>query len=367
MKRSVFGSILRKASGPFRTLSLWIKKRLGLIGEPHILIYNCFGNEHAVFVTGSVMEGRGLSKPEPYQTAWKNITSMIARYMSDVIPGVRVQLTAGQSELVLTTDGNGTFKTMLTPGDGSGLFSHVECTLLDAVREDQGTITAIAPLAYVEPEPDFHIISDIDDTVMVSHSTQFLKKMRLMLMRNALTRSPFEGVADFYMALRGRKDSGGERSIFYVSGSEWNLYDLLVDFFSSKGIPPGQLLLSDVRKNIWSLFSAGNTYLDKVNRIRDLFVHFPSADFILIGDSGQKDPEIYLEIASMFPSRVKTVYIRVVGSRRKKKRIDRLAEEADRTGIEMVGVETTGEAMAHAQKKGYVRTMADTAPDSMKQ
>jgi phosphatidate phosphatase APP1 len=367
MKRIGFNSILIKASGPFRMLSLWIKKKLGLIGEPHIVIYNCFGNEHNVFITGVVMTGRGLMKPKADQTAWKNMMSMVARYMSDVIPGVRVKLSAGSSSVVLTTDSNGTFRTMITPGFGSDLFTHVECNLLDTVSEDQGTITAIAPLAYIEPEPDFHVISDIDDTVMVSHSTRFLMKMRLMLFRNAHTRSPFEGVAEFYHALTGQQGSPGGRTIFYVSGSEWNLYDLIVDFFSNKGIPSGPLLLSDARKNIWSLFTSGNTYLEKVNRIKDLFTHFPSAEFILIGDSGQRDPEIYLEIASMFPSRVRTVYIRMVGSRRKKKRLERLMKEAKNSGIEMVAVETSSEAMTHAQKKGYARISTDIAPASMKQ
>jgi phosphatidate phosphatase APP1 len=81
--------------------------------------------------------------------------------------------------------------------------------------------------------------------VLQSSVTNFLKMARMVLLGNAHTRLPFEGVAAFYRALQ-RGASGGEfNPIFYVSNSPWNLYDLLEDFMDVHGVPAGPLFLRD--------------------------------------------------------------------------------------------------------------------------
>jgi phosphatidate phosphatase APP1 len=161
-------------------------------------------------------------------------------------------------------------------------------------------------------------------------------------------------VAAFYRALT-ESPKGSKRSVFYVSASEWNLYDLLVDFFAYRGIPRGPLLLSDTKLKLTRFWHSGKRHNKKIDKIKNLFEFYAGSSFILIGDSGQKDPEIYLQILKMFPSRVKAIYIRYIGSTKRNGRLSNLVEEARELGSEMIPVKSTIEAARHAAERGFIR------------
>jgi phosphatidate phosphatase APP1 len=341
----------------FKPLRVAIKRKLGWLGVPTIVPYTAFGDSEKVLITGAVVEDKGIARPEPGQSMWKNILTMVKRYAGDEIAGARVKIEYGGMQELVRTNEMGLFHTILpnyarSPDQKS--WQPVRFTLMDRMVDDQETIRAETEVHIAGEDADFLVVSDIDDTVMVSHSTKKLKKLRVMLLGNALTRLPFEGVAAFYRALQ-RSPDGKERSIFYVSASEWNLYDLLTDFFEVKQIPRGAMLLSDAKLRIFSIFKSGDKVREKVNRIMDLFELYYRHHFILIGDSGQKDPEIYLQITSMYPSRVKSIYIRYIGSSKRNRRLERLMREARDLGTEMILVRSTTEAARHAVERGFIR------------
>ena len=97
------------------------------------------------------------------------------------------------------------------------------------------------------PPPDaaFGVISDIDDTVLVSHATSTLKAVLTAILNNAQTRSPFPGVPAFYRALQAGPGGDGYNPVFYVSSSPWNFYDLLTEFMAIHAMPAGPLFLRD--------------------------------------------------------------------------------------------------------------------------
>jgi phosphatidate phosphatase APP1 len=99
--------------------------------------------------------------------------------------------------------------------------------------------------------------------------------------------------------------------VFYVSSSPWNLYDLLDDFLALRGFPAGPLFLRD-----WGIRSPEGGLRDhhthKLATIKRLLEVYPRLPFLLIGDSGQSDPEIYAEVVRSAPGRVRAVYIRDV-------------------------------------------------------
>jgi phosphatidate phosphatase APP1 len=355
--------LFRKARNPLKALRVALKRKLGWLGVPVIVPYTAYGNREKILITGAVIEDKGLAEPLEGQSLWKNILTMVKRYAGDEIAGVHVKIEYMGHEERVRTNELGLFHTILPAGVPSSYqdsWQPVRFTLLDDFGDQQEPLVAESEVQIANLDSDYMVISDIDDTILISHSTRILKKLRLMLFKNAMTRSPFEGVAAFYRALHEAGEKG-KRSIFYVSSSEWNLYDLLVDFFQFKGIPRGTLLLSDARLQLFSLFRSGNKHHHKYNQIRQLFELYYDQDFILIGDSGQRDPEIYLNIAEMFPSRVKAIYIRRIGKKKKKKRLERLMAEARELGVEMIPVHTTTEAAWHAVKRKFIR--ADQIPD----
>ena len=96
-----------------------------------------------------------------------------------------------------------------------------------------------------------------------------------------------------------------------MSSSPWNLYDLLVDFLDLNGIPAGPLMLRDFGLRYEP--TAGSGHLGhKLKEMRQILQAYPQLQFILIGDSGQEDPEIYREVVKEFPGRILAIYIRDV-------------------------------------------------------
>ena len=202
----------------------------------------------------------------------------------------------------------------------------------------------------------FGVISDLDDTVVRSSATSVLKMAWIVLRNNAHTRLPFEGVAAFYRALQRGADGRGSNPIFYVSSSPWNIYDMLEDFLDVHGVPPGPLFLKD-----WSLTVLGKHRDYKLGVIRRLLGTYEDLPFVLIGDSGEEDPEIYLQTVREHPGRVMAVYIRDVTSGERDDEIMAMAEEARKLGTEMVAVPNTNGAAEHASSIGLVAPSAIAA------
>lgn len=187
-----------------------------------------------------------------------------------------------------------------------------------------------------------------------------------MLLKNARTRMPFEGVAGFYRALyQGRE--GIKNPIFYVSSSEWNLYDLLIDFCVYQGIPKGPFLLRRLATRFYHIGRGSGSHDHKIEKIRHIIQVFKGLKFILIGDSGQQDPEIYSRIAHEAPECIAAIYIRDVHPSRHKAVLS-LAHDLQKLHIEMVMVKDTMEAARHALQMGFIseKYMHDIAVEKYK-
>jgi hypothetical protein len=178
----------------------------------------------------------------------------------------------------------------------------------------------------MEPE-GLSIVSDIDDTVKITNIPAGAKEVVKNTFFREFRAAP--GMAELYRSWDGA-------GFHFVSGGPWQMYGPLSEFlFSEKtGFPKATFHMKSVRKN---LFSAGGrqdlqdltsnenlTYEQKISQIGEILRRFPRRKFILIGDSGEKDPEVYREIAKQFPSQVKEIRIRDVINERKNNP-DRLA------------------------------------------
>jgi phosphatidate phosphatase APP1 len=162
------------------------------------------------------------------------------------------------------------------------------------------------------PPPDgLAFVSDIDDTFLISYSANLLRRLRVLLTKNARTRMPFEGVVEHYKERAASEAApGAEHPFFYVSSSEWNLYDYIKEFCRFHEMPEGVFLLSPVKTLASFWRSGGGNHSAKYVRIARLLKEFPALKFVLLGDDSQKDPYIYLKIAQDFPGRIPFIYLR---------------------------------------------------------
>ncbi len=200
----------------------------------------------------------------------------------------------------------------------------------------------------------FGVISDIDDTIMVSHSTQTLRKLRLMLIRNSRTRKPFPGVEEFYNALHKGYDGTNANPFFYISSSEWNLYDLIDDFCTYNNFPKGVFLLREINPGFLKLWKqGGGNHEHKFNKIMRIFNTFPQMSFVLVGDNGQHDPVIYSKVAQIYPERIKAIYIRTV-KRYKNDKMKSIIAEMENINVRMIFTPDTINAAQHAQSKNLI-------------
>ncbi len=276
------------------------RSRLRDLGKDPVIIlpYLGYGTARHLVVCGRVLEDEGFLPARDTDTRWRNLVQFFKRLESDEVPGARLRASHGSVVKEALTDAEGYFRIELAPAAlQRGSWQEVGLELL-------GTpVRAAARVLVPSRRAKFGVISDIDDTVVFSNVANKLKMLLTVALSNARTRKPFAGVAAFYRALHA-----GVNPVFYVSKSPWNLYAPLLEYLEVQGLPLGPLILRDFG---WKMAKA-----HKADAIAEILSTYPKLKFILIGDSGEQDPEIYSEIARRFPGRIRAIYIRSVNRRR---------------------------------------------------
>lgn len=165
--------------------------------------------------------------------------------------------------------------------------------------------------ALMTPEKGLIVVSDIDDTVKISEVNN-----KQALLKNTFER-PYRAVEGMSEAYQKLKKSGA--ILHYVSDSPWQLYAPLRKFLKDAGFPSAVFHLKNFRLKDSSFFSLFDSPMEsKPPQIERLLIDFPKHEFILIGDSGQKDPEVYGEIARKYQGRIRHIYIRRVTSEKER-------------------------------------------------
>jgi phosphatidate phosphatase APP1 len=326
-----------------------------LIIEP----YAGYGGASGVTVGGRVLVDEGFAAPEAGHGRWRNLAELAKRLESDEVPGARVRISfQGRSTEVLA-DEEGYFRVTLVPPHPQLLptSNHVELELLDPPPLAGASARTQAEVFVAPAGARFGIVSDIDDTVLESHVTSRWKMLRTLATSNALTRKPFAGVAALYRALQAGAGGDEGNPVFYVSSSPWNLHAMLREFLAVQDLPAGPLMLKDFGDH--TLFALSEHGGHKLERIEEVFGAFPELPFMLIGDSGEQDPEIYAEVVRRHPQRVKAIYIRSVDtSPGRLAAIDTLIASVRDSGAQLVLVPDSEFAAVHAAGEGWIRTEA---------
>jgi phosphatidate phosphatase APP1 len=339
---------LRALGEGFDRLRGGLKRYFGWLGPVKILPYRGYGTERGVTLKGRVLERRGITRSTQHDPALRNVINMARRFLSDPVSGARVRARFGSLETEVQADRGGFFEVRFEPPEPPpGPWHPVELELSGPVvrgEESRATGRVLIPRGAA-----FGIISDIDDTVVKSSATNWLKMAWISLLNNAHTRLPFDGVAEFYRALGRGPDGRSSNPIFYVSSSPWNIYDLLEEFMDVHGVPAGPLLLRD-----WDPAEWGQHDGHKLAYIRRILTTYPELPFVLIGDSGQRDPEIYLQTVRENPGRVLAAYIRDVTTPERDAEVHSIAAAACELGVEMVLVKDTATALRHALDRGLL-------------
>jgi len=308
-----------------------------------VIGYRGHANDDRATVSCRVLRYSKQPNDNP-EALWELLQASYRRFETDELAGARVRLTLADQNHEATTDDEGyAHFDFAPPTDQLGTLSaQLSLPDIDGSRDDEVQIVRASPAAR------FGIVSDVDDTVLVTEATSLLRMMRLTLLSSSASRVAFDGVAPFYQAL-----VAGGNPLFYVSSSPWNLYEFLDDFMAARGLPSGPLLLRDFGLDSDKLI-AGPHERHKFGAISSVLERHADLPFVLIGDSGQHDPEIYRRIVEAYPDRIRAIYIRDVSEDARDAAVRDHVAALEAQGVPMLLVPDTLAAARHAATLGLI-------------
>ncbi|WP_432479427.1 App1 family protein [Nocardioides sp. GXQ0305] len=282
----------------------WRRRRAGDRPPAHFRIECYVGHGGPV---GVVVRGRVVDDPEPSEAVEDEgvraaVGRVLRHFATDDLPGVPLRVTVGDVTAETATDHDGYFKVRLRP-DPASLTSPWTSGTVELAGDYRGVRSAhTTPVDVLVPGPGarFGVVSDVDDTILETGVQRVGQMIRRTFTGSALTRTPFEGAAELYRDL-----AAGTNPFFYVSSSPWNLHSFLVAFLRHRDFPLGPVLLRD-------LLGTAQGREQKGGRIDEVLELHPELPFVLIGDSGEKDPQVYAQVVRAHPGRIRAVYIREV-------------------------------------------------------
>lgn len=272
-------------------------------------LYHGYGHTHDIVLYGHVLNNRPFIRKKFSSSPIANIIQLIKLFLVKPVRGAHVRLTWRNQVVETKTSADGFFK--LEWKSETHIAAGWHKAIVEAVRENTEVAATAHGDFFVPHITQYAFISDIDDTVLISHSASIFRRLKTIFTKNPHTRKTFAGVIKHYQLLAGaHTEDNILNPFFYVSSSEWNLYDDLVEFFNYQHLPKGIFLLSGLKK-WYELLKTGKTkHEGKGVRIARIMDVFPQQKFVLLGDNSQKDPEIYAAIARRFPKNIYAIFIR---------------------------------------------------------
>ncbi len=281
-----------------------------------IKIYRGYANEHKIILFGHLFRDGIQSQYLWNKRRLKHALSVWRMFTLKTLSHVEISLEyKGIRYRTLTMeDGYFRFSIPYTEKLSSGW--HQRTVILDYKQIIEET-----KVEFVKPDPGtFGLISDIDDTFLISHSSHLLQKLSVILTKNVSKRKFFKDVLEHYklLANSNQNDPDGCRAFFYVSSSEWNLYNLIERFTELHDFPKAVMKLKKIKSGLMDFLGTGGGDHDhKFTKIKNILEYYPDIQFVLLGDDSQQDPGIYNQIVDQFPYQVKAIYIRQTGDQPK--------------------------------------------------
>ncbi|MCY7359114.1 MAG: App1 family protein [Rudanella sp.] len=322
---------------------------LRLTNVPTVRVYRGFGHTDCWHVQGHVFSLSPLARRKYRQNVFTNTFALLRLFMVQPMPGRTVRIEGANQ--IMQTDADGFFRFEYRPNSpGTPGWNPVNVELLTD-NSPSATVLATGEGRVLIPFPtQYGFISDIDDTFLISHSATIVKRLQVLLTENAQSRDPFDGVVNHYQFLaKACAVEGHQNPFFYVSSSEWNLYDYIKTFAERNELPDGVFLLSQLKRLSQLLKTGQGKHHTKLDRIARILKAFPDHQFVLLGDDTQADPTIYHDVVEHYPGQIKAVYLRQVHAPHRA-RTRALVSQIEAAGVPCCYFAHSRDALTHSRK-----------------
>ncbi|MGP9695466.1 App1 family protein [Brachybacterium sp. AOP25-B2-12] len=263
--------------------------------------YTGYGTPSRIRVLAKVLYAAPRTPADYHDQPVHDMRTMAVRgfrsFTSQCVPYARVRIIAGGQEFTVRADRSGIVDTVLDVALPVGTHEIVVST--HAGNE------VTAEVVVYDPRPGIGVVSDIDDTVMVTWLPRPLLAFWNAFVIHQSSRKVVRGMPLLYQEIV-RHHPG--LPFVYLSTGAWNVFPVLRRFLYKNGYPDGPMLLTDWGPTNTGIFRSGMDHKDR--SLRMLAEALPEIRWLLVGDDGQHDPEIYGRFRAEHPEHVAGIAIR---------------------------------------------------------
>ena len=273
-----------------------------------IIPYRSYASPKKVHIMGRVIKGRA---PEEFE--FKN--SRIWYWKKVIKLFLSIKATHSTVNITIKTNPN---ITLTTQTNKEGFFTIDQDISLGQKEEASKTIeyevylenksrTFASECILSNSHTKKLVVSDIDDTILKSKATSFSAMILRTLFLPPHKRSTFPEAAEQYRFIQAGRNKDENNLFFYVSSSTWDLMPMLKAFLKINKFPSGAIILQDIvtEKEVQKV-----DHGHKIDRITEIIQTYPDIPLTLIGDAGQRDQDIYLNISQRYPTHIEKILIR---------------------------------------------------------
>lgn len=279
-----------------------------------LVIYPAYGNAGAAIIEGRVIEDRGSAAHGIDAPWWRNLWRNARLMVNSEREDARATLNVAGRAFQVKTDEEGYFSQAVAGMPALAPGWHT-------VRGQVGDVAADGRLLVVPAENTVGVISDLDDTLLVTEVNSKRALLTNTFLKSPRQRQAVAGAAQFIRTVAARNPQPAAAPVIYLSASPRQLQANILDFLDHNGFPPGVLLTKRVTNDRTSDPLADQVAY-KSAKLEEIFARLPHVRFVLMGDDGERDPEIYQQLREKYPLRVERILIRRVNPDPARRAID---------------------------------------------
>lgn len=268
-----------------------------------IVLYASYIGPNGGFAEGRIIKRRKFKHALMTDSGWRNFRRALFTLINRERKGIAYTLSMGEFTVRGQTDDEGYFKCALPTTTATGWQT---VTVYAAGAEvTEPCLVLNSHLEQHSEPPIVGIISDLDDTLLISEVTKKFKLISNAIFKNALQRRAVEGAAVCFQQWAAQHP---HTPVFYLSATPRQLYPVVHQFFLHHQFPLGMIITR--RLSFDKQGDPLNVKAYKIAKIEQIFTALPHVKFRLVGDDGEHDPDIYHDIETRFPQQVESVWIR---------------------------------------------------------
>ena len=278
-----------------------------LQAKDNIVVYHAYGNNHQVIVQGRMEKKKDFKKVTQDDGWFRNLWRRLRQVEGDEIESENINLTINQETFKTKGDDEGYFEFNVKTKEVLPMGYQKLVLNIDGNKNLHKTNATI-----IDSTPLVGIISDFDDTIIVSDVMHKIKLGFNTMFKNYKQRTLVPTMLERFKKILAQNPQGTPSTLFILSGSPQQLFTPIEQFLAYHHFPKHTLILKKAHGE--NLDPLTDQFAYKSQKIERLIQLYPNMQWVMFGDSGEKDAEVYKAIQKKYPHKVMRYYIRDVNS-----------------------------------------------------